>query len=192
MAFNMTLDTGSVWPPLPTLAELKLKQTKRVDFVTSVAIRAGFDHTIDGVTYHFSYDTSDQSNFSDQAISALSCLEVSGRSMESLIAQYGALEDGTLDTSKLPAELSDTWRAAWRGHIGEQSFTLVMDVHGFIELMKAAAAHKTNTLGLGWQRKAMIEAAADEAALDEVVHQLDLDNLERLAKEKYKILEVTF
>lgn len=53
---------------LLTLDECKANATKYVNNVTTEGIYKGFDCTINGVLYHFNFDTHDQQNFSDTAI----------------------------------------------------------------------------------------------------------------------------
>ena len=61
--FHAYIDnTGKVvlgYPAL-TLNELKEEKKAQIDAEASAAILAGFDYTVDGVTYHFSYDAFDQ------------------------------------------------------------------------------------------------------------------------------------
>lgn len=64
MAFTLTVNPNTdVWPPLPTLDDKINEWIEKVDYITSSRIQQGFDVPVKGVTYHFSFRLSDQTNF---------------------------------------------------------------------------------------------------------------------------------
>ena len=121
-------------PYVPTLEELKTAKKARIDAETSAAIAAGFDYAVDGVTYHFSYDSFDQQNFADTANVCL--MKQSG---------MPGLPD------------SVTWNAYTPGGELER---LTFDASGFLALYAGGAMkHKNGTMQRGGERKAAVEAA---------------------------------
>ena len=122
-------------PPVPTLEELKTAKKAQIDAETSAAIAAGFDYAVDGVTYHFSYDSFDQQNFADTANVCL--MKQSG---------MPGLPD------------SVTWNA-YRVPGGELE-RLTFDASGFLALYAGGAMkHKNEAMQHGGERKAEVEAA---------------------------------
>ena len=118
----------------PTLEELKAAKKAWIDAETSAAIASGFDYTVDGVTYHFSYDAFDQQNFADTANVCL--MKQSG---------MPGLPD------------SVTWNAYTPGGELER---LTFDAPGFLALYAGGAMkHKNETMQRGGERKAAVEAA---------------------------------
>lgn len=120
--------------PELSLKELKEEKKARIDTETSAAILAGFDYAVDGVTYHFSYDTFDQQNFADTANVCI--MKQAGMS-------------GLTD--------SVTWNAYMPDGELER---LTFDASGFLALYAGGAMkHKNETMQRGWERKAAVEAA---------------------------------
>ena len=121
-------------PPQPTLDKVKASKKAQIDAETSAAILDGFDHVVDGVIYHFSYDAFDQQNFADTANVCL--MKQSGMS---------GLPD------------SVTWNAYTPD--GELA-RLTFDAPGFLALYAGGAMrHKNETMQRGGERKAAVEAA---------------------------------
>ena len=120
----------------PTLEELKTAKKARIDEDTSAAILAGFDYTVDGVTYHFSYDAFDQQNFADTANVCI-------------MKQAGmpGLPDSVM----------------WNAYTvpDNELARLTFDAPGFLALYAGGAMkHKNGTMQRGGERKAAVEAAA--------------------------------
>ena len=132
---EMVTEEGPCVPPVPTLDELKTAKKAQIDAETSAAITSGFDYVVDGVTYHFNYDTFGQQNFADTANVCL--MKQSG---------MPGLPD------------SVTWNAYTPGGELER---LTFDASGFLALYAGGAMkHKNETMQRGGERKAAVEAAA--------------------------------
>lgn len=115
-----------------------------IDAETSAAILDGFDYVVEGETLHFSYDESDQQNFSDSANVAI-------------LATSGA--------AGLPESV--TWNAYrdWTPEYGGELVRLTFGPADFLVLYTAGAlAHKAAAMEAGGRRKASVMAAttADE------------------------------
>lgn len=122
-------------PYVPTLEELRTAKKAQIDAETSAAIAAGFDYAVDGVTYHFSYDSFDQQNFADAANVCL--MKQSG---------MRGLPD------------SVTWNAYTVPGGGLERLTF--DASGFLALYAGGAMkHKNEAMQRGGERKAVVEAA---------------------------------
>lgn len=137
--FHAYIDnTGKVvlgYPAL-TLNELKEEKKAQIDAEASAAILAGFDYTVDGVTYHFSYDAFDQQNFADTANVCI-------------MKQAGmpGLPDSVM----------------WNAYTvpDNELARLTFDAPGFLALYAGGAMkHKNETMQRGGERKAAVEAAA--------------------------------
>ena len=121
-------------PYVPTLEDINQDKKSLIDAEASAAILAGFDYTVDGVTYHFSYDAFDQQNFADTANVCI-------------MKQAGM--PGLPD--------SVTWNAYTPD--GELA-RLTFDAPGFLALYAGGAMkHKNETMQRGGERKAAVEAA---------------------------------
>lgn len=120
--------------PEKTLEEAKFLKVSQIDSETSSSILAGFDYEIDGVTYHFSYDSFDQQNFSDTAnMCQLAMLSPEG--LPSSVVWNSYLPDGTLVQQ-------------------------IFDAHTFLDLYtQGAMVHKSTQMSIGGQRKATVQAA---------------------------------
>ena len=118
----------------PALEDLKTAKAARIDAETSAAILAGFDHVVDGVTYHFSYDAFDQQNFADTANVCL-------------MKQAG-----------MPG-LPDS--VTWNAYTPDGELVrLTFDAPGFLALYAGGAMkHKNEAMQRGGERKAAVEAA---------------------------------
>lgn len=122
-------------PYVPTLEELKTAKKARIDAETSAAIAAGFDYAVDGVTYHFSYDSFDQQNFADTAnVCVMKQVGMPGLP-DSVMWNAYTVPDNELER-------------------------LTFDAPGFLALYAGGAMkHKNGTMQRGGERKAAVEAA---------------------------------
>ena len=129
--------------PEKNLEELKVDKVSQIDAETSAAIIAGFDYTINGTSYHFSYDSFDQQNFSDTA--NMCQLAISGaEGLPTSVTWNSYLSDGTLVQQ-------------------------IFDANKFLELyVKGAMAHKATQMAIGGQRKAAVQLANTEEELDAI------------------------
>lgn len=119
-----------------------------IDAKTSEAITVGFDYTVDGVIYHFSYDAFDQQNFADTANVAL-------------LAQMGG--------KGLPESVA--WNAYKNWQDGEGELVrLTFTAESFLALYTSGAvAHKAARMAEGGARKAALsEAVARGATAEEL------------------------
>lgn len=124
----------TVGPELLTLDEVKAAKVAQIDAETSATIIAGFDYSINGTPYHFSYDAFDQQNFVDTA--SMCQLALAG-------------------TPGLPSSV--TWNSYTAGgELVQQTF----DAAAFLALYAAGAmAHKAANMAEGGARKAKVAAA---------------------------------
>lgn len=129
--------------PEKSLEELKADKVSQIDAETSATILAGFEYTIDGTSYHFSYDSFDQQNFSDTA--NMCQLALSGvEGLPTSVTWNSYLLDGTLVQQ-------------------------VFDAQSFLNLyMRGAMVHKATKMAVGGQRKAAVQAAQSEEDLDKI------------------------
>ena len=127
----------------PSLEELKEQKIKQIDKETSNVTLAGFDYTINGTSYHFSYDSFDQQNFSDTA--NMCQLALAGtEGLPSSVVWNSYLEDGTLV---------------------QQTF----DAQSFLALYTAGAMqHKATQMTIGGQRKAKVWAAQTKEEIEAI------------------------
>ena len=142
--------------PKPTWAELceahlatvAAKVLGSIDAKTSEAITGGFDYTVDGVVYHFSYDSFDQQNFADTANVAL-------------LAQMGG--------KGLPESVAWNAYKNWQDGKGEL-VRLTFTAESFLALYTGGAvAHKAARMAEGGARKAALsEAVARGATAEEL------------------------
>lgn len=122
-------------PYVPTLEELKIAKKARIDAETSAAIAAGFDYAVDGVTYHFSYDSFDQQNFADTANVCIMKQAGMPGLPDSVMWNAYTVPDNELER-------------------------LTFDAPGFLALYAGGAMkHKNGTMQRGGERKAAVEAA---------------------------------
>lgn len=179
--FELTLGEEDIFPKPKTLEELIEVQVAKVNDITSAKIVQGFDHVItrDHVdhTYHFSYDSDDQQNFTEMTNSVAISMNLGNTPEEELKKQYGTTPDGNLDKSKLPCPLPDEWVEYWRGHDAEGPHTLALNIYEYTALAAAAGLHKKKCLGEGWEIVAKLQAAKDEADLQRIVTELNLDRI---------------
>ena len=129
--------------PEKSLEELKADKVIQIDSETSAAILAGFEYTIDGTSYHFSYDIFDQQNFSDTA--NMCQLALAGTpGLPSSVVWNSYLLDGTLV---------------------QQTF----DAQSFLALYTAGAMqHKATQMTIGGQRKAKVWAAQTKEEIEAI------------------------
>ena len=120
--------------PEKSIEELKADKVSQIDAETSAAILAGFDYIINGTSYHFSYDSFDQQNFSDTA--NMCQLALSG-------------------TEGLPTSVT------WNSYLADGTLVQhIFDTQSFLILYTAGAMqHKATQMAIGGQRKAAVLAA---------------------------------
>ena len=127
--------------PEMTLEELKAIKASQIDAETSSAILAGFDYTINGVAYHFSYDSFDQQNFADTA--TMCQLAIAG-------------------TPGLPASV------VWNSYLPDGTLVRqTFDTQSFLALYTVGAMqHKATKMAIGGQRKAAVQAAQTKGEVE--------------------------
>lgn len=129
--------------PEKSIEELKADKVSQIDAETSAAILAGFDYTIDGTSYHFSYDSFDQQNFSDTA-----------NMCQLALAGTPGLPTSVVWNSYLPD-----------GTLVQQTF----DAQSFLALYTAGAMqHKATQMTIGGQRKAKVWAAQTKEEVEAI------------------------
>lgn len=129
--------------PEKSLEEFKADKVSQIDAETSAAILAGFDYTIDGTSYHFSYDSFDQQNFSDTA-----------NMCQLALAGTPGLPTSVVWNSYLPD-----------GTLVQQTF----DAQSFLALYTAGAMqHKATQMTIGGQRKAKVWAAQTKEEIEAI------------------------
>lgn len=119
----------------PTLDDLKEIKKARIDMETSETIITGFNYSLNGIAYHFSYALDDQQNFSDTANICL-------------MKQAG-----------MP-DLPDS--VMWNAYTvpGNELIRLTFDAPSFLALYAGGAMrHKNDTIQRGGKRKAAVEVA---------------------------------
>ena len=133
----------------PELSEMELllraqaAKIVSIDAETAAAITAGFFYVVDGVTYHFSYDTFDQQNFADTANVAL-------------LSQMGG--------QGLPESVAWNADKNWQDGKGEL-VRLTFTAETFLALYTAGAvAHKAARMAEGGSRKEAVAAAVARGA----------------------------
>lgn len=176
---SFSLSNAPTYPPLPTLNEKITEAVAKVDACTEYYILSGFDHEVDGVSYHFSYDTSDQVNFSQMNSDAILSQTIGQMSEDQLKAIYGTNEDGTLNEDNLPVKLPTKWSTAWQGHRYidglDHAYTLNFDLVGYLTLSAAGAMHLKQYLASGWNRKNRLRSAKSVEELNQIINDLDLE-----------------
>ena len=133
----------------PELSEMELllraQATKivSIDAETAAAITAGFFYVVEGITYHFSYDTFDQQNVADTANVAL-------------LSQMGG--------QGLPESVAWNAYKNWQDGKGEL-VRLTFTAETFLALYTAGAvAHKAARMAEGGSRKEAVAAAVARGA----------------------------
>ena len=130
--------------PLPSLEEVKAAKIKQIDADTSAAIIDGFDCEVippdTGLPekLHFSYDTFDQQNFADAAVSM----------------QLAPMSGGDIPTMT-------PWNA-YRNHTDTNKGDLVvllLTAETFLPIYAAALNHKAKQMAIGGQKKVAVQAA---------------------------------
>lgn len=130
--------------PEKPLEQVKAEKLRAIDTETSAAILAGFTceatppDTGQPELLHFSYDSFDQQNFADAAVSM----------------QLAAAAGGAIPTST-------PWNA-YRGHTADSKGELVilqLTAETFVPIYAAALQHKAAKMAEGGQRKAAVAAA---------------------------------
>ena len=171
VGFSLDL-TKDAWPPLPTVAERAATFIEKVDTITQQTILDGFDYTIGDKLYHFSYDSSDQTNFAQANTSAALSLQLDSTSPEVLKAQFGTAEDGS---PLLPVALPAQWFIKWNGHIGGTVVELSLKVKEYLSLAAAAGRHNTETLAVGRILKDKLRNAVSDEELDKLIKDNDIE-----------------
>ena len=147
-------DDVARWKEAATTAQPELSEMERlqraqatkivsIDAETAAAITAGFFYVVDGITYHFSYDTFDQQNFADTANVAL-LSQMGGQGLPESVAwnAYKNWQDG-------------------KGELARLTFT----AETFLALYTAGAvAHKAARMAEGGSRKEAVAAAVARGA----------------------------
>lgn len=172
---NFTISKNDRWPPMPTIEELIDEEIKKADYIGSAMILAGFDHEINGVRYHFSYRTEDQTNFSNTTAAATTSQALGAMSEEQLKKIYGTTVDGALDKSNLPQPLPEEWRVTWQGHVDGKSVVLTLNLLQWLQLDSASHEHRNYCLNECRLMKEKLRAAKTEEELKAVIAELDLD-----------------
>ena len=145
-------EAAATAPPEPSEMELLLRaqaaKIVSIDAETAAAITAGFFYVVDGITYHFSYDTFDQQNFADTANVAL-------------LSQMGG--------QGLPESVAWNAYKNWQDGKGEL-VRLTFTAESFLALYTGGAvAHKAARMAEGGTRKAALaEAVARGATAEEL------------------------
>ena len=133
-------------PELSEMERLQRAQATKIvsiDAETAAAITAGFFYVVDGITYHFSYDTFDQQNFADTANVAL-------------LSQMGG--------QGLPESVAWNAYKNWQDGKGEL-VRLTFTAETFLALYTAGAvAHKAARMAEGGSRKEAVAAAVARGA----------------------------
>jgi len=147
-------DDVARWKEAATTAPPELSEMERllraqaakivsIDAETAAAITAGFFYVVDGITYHFSYDTFDQQNFADTANVAL-------------LSQMGG--------QGLPESVAWNAYKNWQDGKGEL-VRLTFTAETFLALYTAGAvAHKAARMAEGGSRKEAVAAAVARGA----------------------------
>lgn len=169
MAFSLNFgDAGALsaekHPSIPQFQEKIDKEIKRINYITTVNILKGFDYEVNGTTYHFSFDSDDQANFTQEQIRA---------------AQYK--ENGK----------ESEYVAYWRGHTDAGAVTLTFDYNGFIALLLHAGENKSKQLGAGWVLKDKIKSCTNALELKNMVDALQLVQLEVQARAEAEAAGIT-
>ena len=133
-------------PELSEMERLQRAQATKIvsiDAETAAAITAGFFYVVEGITYHFSYDTFDQQNFADTANVAL-------------LSQMGG--------QGLPESVAWNAYKNWQDGKGEL-VRLTFTAETFLALYTAGAvAHKAARMAEGGSRKEAVAAAVARGA----------------------------
>lgn len=220
MAFSMNITREDVYPPYPTFEETIAEYTAKVDYVTSAKILDGFDFEYQDkegstTTYHFSYKSDDQQNFSTQNEMALLVANNTIVQLQAKLAeatkQLSDLVTGA-DTADLKPEntndvvsafskmmsdpstvgTTDTFTTSWQGHTADGSaVTLNFNYDQFIKFTVAAGLHKQNAIGEGWFWKARFRACRSDEELEDLAETMGLDQKVVAAREIYKKLGIT-
>ena len=140
-------EAATTAPPELSEKELLLRaqaaKIVSIDAETAAAITAGFFYVVEGITYHFSYDTFDQQNFADTANVAL-------------LSQMGG--------QGLPESVAWNAYKNWQDGKGEL-VRLTFTAETFLALYTAGAvAHKAARMAEGGSRKEAVAAAVARGA----------------------------
>lgn len=148
-----------VIPKAPvSLEEWKEEARRRIDAATSAAILAGFECEAtppdagEPELLHFSYDSFDQQNFADAALSM------------QLAAASGDIPTAT------------PWNAYrdWTPESGGELVVLQLTAESFLPIYAAALLHKAGKMAAGSERKAAVETADSVEAVQALLVEWDL------------------
>ena len=207
MSFTSKITSDKVWPPLPTIDDDIKEYTDKVDFVTSAKILNGFDFEYTDAaggkqTYHFSYKSDDQQNFSTQNEMALlvannTIAQLQKQLAAAITANSGAqtLEENVPSDVVLDPDTLQTTKdftTSWQGHTADgQTVTLIFDFNQFIKFTIAAGMHKQTTIGTGWAQKAQLRACKSKKELESYARSINLDQEIVAARDIYEKLGIT-
>lgn len=143
---------------MPMLSDIIAEEVSKVDYIVSKFIVRGFDATIKDKVYHFSFDETDQANFTQELIRA------------NTAAQTGHMED---------------YRASWRGHIPEsnETVTLTLNMAEFTALAMAGGTWKGKVLEKGWAIKDALSKCTTEADVTALNDMYKIDETYLLARD---------
>lgn len=173
MAFTFTVNTDTVWPPLPTVQDEAEEWVAKIDYITSVNILNGFDVQVKGVTYHFSFQSSDQTNFLMMMAKAQSAV---------LAGVAGAQTVGLAEGEAVTGKSSGVF-CTWQGHKDGVAYTLPFALPEFIAFATEIGNRKQALLEQGWSDKAKLRAVTTLEQLDAVVAELQIEERHRVAQE---------
>lgn len=131
-----------------SLENIKLRKIIQIDEEISNNIIAGFNYVINGINYHFNYDSFDQQNFADTAnmcqISLSNSSLTNIENMPTTVKWNSYLQDGTLV---------------------QQQFNAIT----FLDLyVNGAMKHKNTQMTIGRQKKSAVQAAQTKEELDAI------------------------
>lgn len=150
---RLTAEAAAAEEAYNSLENVKARKLASIDAETSAAIMAGFECEAtppDANTpelLHFSYDSFDQQNFADAAVSM----------------QLATASDGGIPTTT-------PWNA-YRNHTADSKGDLVilqLTAETFLPIYAAALNHKATQMAIGGQRKAAVAAAQTEEEVEAV------------------------
>lgn len=171
------------------ISELVNTKVAIIDSICSSVLTTGFTHAVGGIEYHFNFNLDNQTNFANYATSAALSLQLANTDTTTLIASYGANEDGSLNTNNLPTQLPEAWSVRWNGYVDNEVKDLTLGITEFLQLNGAANAHSTSTISKYRDMKAKLRACTTEEEVLTLVEELQLEQLTLTAREeaaKYK------
>ena len=152
---------------MPMLSDIVAEEIAKVDYIVSKFIIRGFDATVQDKVYHFSFDETDQANFTQELIRA------------NTAAQTGHIED---------------YRASWRGHVLEsnETVTLTLNMAEFTSLAMTGGTWKGKVLEKGWAIKDALAKCTTEAEVTALNNKYKIDETYLLARDNQPfVLDLT-